>query len=101
MLCGLLTEAVSASFFFFVAMLVSVEVKVENRFNGEYIAGPFLGASGNCSSFCLLSPYFFRHKALKDLKDEIFNRHFNLKEMASGLVLPCDIYVRLLSRFLF
>ncbi|OWM81293.1 1,4-alpha-glucan-branching enzyme 3, chloroplastic/amyloplastic isoform X2 [Punica granatum] len=25
-----------------------------------------------------------RHKALKDLKDEIFNRHLNLKEMASG-----------------
>ncbi|RVW79931.1 hypothetical protein CK203_041409 [Vitis vinifera] len=28
-----------------------------------------------------------RHKALKDLKDEIFNRHLNLQEMASGLVL--------------
>ncbi|KAK4795771.1 hypothetical protein SAY86_028097 [Trapa natans] len=25
-----------------------------------------------------------RHKAMKDLKDEIFNRHLNLKEMASG-----------------
>ncbi|CBI26672.3 1,4-alpha-glucan-branching enzyme 3, chloroplastic/amyloplastic [Vitis vinifera] len=25
-----------------------------------------------------------RHKALKDLKDEIFNRHLNLQEMASG-----------------
>nr|GLL38339.1 1,4-alpha-glucan-branching enzyme 3, chloroplastic/amyloplastic [Ipomoea trifida] len=25
-----------------------------------------------------------RHKLLKDLKDEIFNRHLNLKEMASG-----------------
>ncbi|GMH05758.1 hypothetical protein Nepgr_007598 [Nepenthes gracilis] len=25
-----------------------------------------------------------RHKALKDLKDEIFNRHSNLKELASG-----------------
>ncbi|KAI4306123.1 hypothetical protein L6164_029430 [Bauhinia variegata] len=25
-----------------------------------------------------------RHKALKDLQDEIFNRHINLKEMASG-----------------
>ena len=29
---------------------------------------------------------FYRYKALKDLKDEIFNRHINLKEMASGLV---------------
>ncbi|KAL0000770.1 hypothetical protein SO802_014551 [Lithocarpus litseifolius] len=25
-----------------------------------------------------------RHKALKDLKDEIFNRHINLRDMASG-----------------
>ncbi|MED6145929.1 1,4-alpha-glucan-branching enzyme 3, chloroplastic/amyloplastic [Stylosanthes scabra] len=28
-----------------------------------------------------------RHKALKDLKDEIFNRHANLKELASGFEL--------------
>ncbi len=28
-----------------------------------------------------------RHKAVKDLKDEIFNRHINLRDMASGLVL--------------
>ena len=47
-------------------------------------------------SFCLLYCDYIalhvlielcRHKALKDLKDEIFNRHINLRDMASGLVL--------------
>ena len=48
------------------------------------------------NSFCLLYCDYIalhvlielcRHKALKDLKDEIFNRHINLRDMASGLVL--------------
>lgn len=34
--------------------------------------------------------YICRHKALKDLQDEIFNRHVNLRDMASGLVYKCN-----------
>lgn len=36
---------------------------------------------------------FYRYKALKDLKDELFKRHFDLQELASGLVTPCVLFV--------
>lgn len=33
-----------------------------------------------------------RHKAAKDLKDEILKRHVNLRDMSSGLVPPNPIF---------
>ena len=38
-------------------------------------------------SYMLILFHFCRHKALKDRKDEIFTRHHNLRDLASGLVL--------------
>lgn len=33
--------------------------------------------------------YFARYKALKDLKEELSNRHLDIRDLASGLVLVC------------
>lgn len=58
----------------------------------------------SCNVFSCF-PHFWkfwcRHKALKDLKDEIFNRHLHLKEFASGFVsLSCSLqYICMCSMF--
>ncbi|CAL5335654.1 unnamed protein product [Camellia sinensis] len=49
----------------------------------------FLRESGGCLKmrFSLLFILIYRHKSIKDLKDEIFKRFVNLKQIASGFEL--------------